>query len=648
MRDWKFNHIDFSIYPSYQGDDLGVFWTPEKTAVKIWAPTAKMVEFRLYKDGTTGEAFHKTQLQATGDGTWSTVLMGDYEGRFYTFRINDGEWLAETPDMYTRCVGVNGKRGLIFNPQKTYPENWQNDQGPELKKFTDALIYETHVRDFSISESSGIQHKGKYLGFTEEDTKTLGGATTGLSHLKELGITHVHLLPVYDFATVDEEKPLEKYNWGYDPLHYNAPEGSYATIAYDGTVRIKELKKLVQALHSNGIGVVLDVVYNHTFFTKESVFNQTVPGYFYRQKKDGSFANASGCGNEVATERAMVRKFIVDSLKYWAKEFHVDGFRFDLMGIYDLETMKIIRDELDKIRPGMMLYGEGWTGGESPMPEEKRAVKRNSTKLPGVACFNDDLRDALKGNHSSKKTKGFVSGLELREESVKFGIVGAVHHPQIVYDYVESARQPWASEPTQCVNYSSCHDNYTLWDKLKASCSKAGDVEMRKMVKLTGAIVLTSQGIPFLHAGVEFCRTKGGNPNSYKSPDSVNQIDWARKEEYHDVFAYYKNLIHLRKKHPAFRMPLASQIQNHIKFCTEYKIGVVSYCIYGREVGDSWEEILLIFNANRKETSVELPEGNYRIVVKGDEFNTDGHGDTISGELKAEPISMTILVKTES
>lgn len=648
MRDWKFNHIDFSIYPSYKGDDLGVFWTPEKTTIKIWAPTAKMVEFRLYKDGLTGEAFHKTQLQATGDGTWSTVLMGDYEGRFYTFRINDGEWLAETPDMYARCVGVNGKRGIIFNPQKTNPENWQNDQGPELKKFTDAVIYETHVRDFSISESSGIQHKGKFLGFTEEKTKTPGGAATGLSHLKELGITHVHLLPVYDFYTVDEEKPLEKYNWGYDPLHYNAPEGSYATNPYDGTVRIKELKKLVQALHANGIGVVLDAVYNHTFFTKESVFNQTVPGYFYRQKKDGSFANASGCGNEVATERAMVRKFIVDSLKYWAKEFHVDGFRFDLMGIYDLETMKIIRDELDKIRPGMLLYGEGWTSGESPMPEEKRAVKRNSQKLPGVACFNDDLRDALKGNHGSKKTKGFVSGLELREESVKFGIVGAVHHPQIVYDYVESAKQPWATEPTQCVNYASCHDNYTLWDKLKASCPKAGDEEMRKMVKLAGAIVLTSQGIPFLHAGVEFCRTKGGNPNSYKSPDSVNQIDWTRKEKYNDVFTYFRNLVQLRKNHPAFRMPLASQIQNQIKFCTEYKIGVVSYCIYGREVGDPWEEILLIFNANRKETLIDLPEGNYRIAVKGDEFNADGHGEPVSGELKAEPVSMTILVKTES
>ncbi len=647
MRDWKFNHIDFSIYPFYKGNDLGVTWTPEKTTVKIWAPTAKMIEFRLYKDGKTGEAFHKTQLQAVGNGVWSTVLTGDYQGKFYTLKINDGEWLAETPDPYARCVGVNGKRGMIYDPLKTNPENWKDDKGPVLQSFTDAVIYETHVRDFSISESSGIQHKGKYLGFAEEGTHTEKGLATGLSHLKELGITHVHLLPVYDFYTVDEEKPLEKYNWGYDPLHFNALEGSYATDPYDGTTRIKEFKKLVQALHSNGIGVILDVVYNHTYFAKESVFNQTVPGYFYRQKKDGTFSNASGCGNEVATERAMVRKYILDSLKYWTEEFHIDGFRFDLMGVYDLETMKEIRRELDEINHGMILYGEGWAADHSPMPEEKRAVKRNIPQLPGIAAFNDDLRDALKGNHSNKKTKGFVSGLDLREEAVMFGVVGAVYHPQIVYDYVESSKQPWAGNPGQCVNYASCHDNYTLWDKLKSSCPKATDEELRKMMKLSGALVITSQGIPFLHAGVEFCRTKGGHGNSYKSPDSVNQIDWKRKEEFADVFSYYKNLIELRKNHPAFRMSQTNQVQNHIKFCTQYKIGVVAYCIDGRETDDSWKDIILIFNGSRKDAIIPLPEGIFEIAVKGDEFYTHDQGDTISGEIKADPVSMTILVKTD-
>jgi pullulanase len=643
MRDWKFNHIDFSIYPFYEGNDLGVFWTPEKTIVKIWAPTAKMVEFRLYKDGKTGEAFHKTQLQASGDGTWAMILTGDYEGRFYTFRINDGEWLDETPDIYARCVGINGLRGVIFSPAKTNPEGWENDQRPELESFTNAVIYETHVRDFSISESSGIQHKGKFLGFTEEGTQSPQGLPTGLSHLKELGITHVHLLPVNDFFTVDEEKPLEKYNWGYDPLHYNSLEGSYATNSYDGTTRIKEFKKLVQALHAAGIGVVLDVVYNHTYFAKESVFNQTVPGYFYRQKPDGSFANASGCGNELATERTMVRKYIINSLKYWAEEFHIDGFRFDLMGIYDLETMKIIREEL----PGLLLYGEGWAADQSPMPEEHRAVKANLSKLPGIAAFNDDFRDALKGNHSSKKTKGFVSGLDLREEAVKFGVVAALHHPQIVYDYVETSKQPWGTQPEQCVNYASCHDNYTLWDKLKSSSPKSSDEEMRKMVKLAGALVLTSQGIPFLHSGMEFCRTKGGNPNSFKSPDTVNQIDWSRKKEYYDVFEYYRNLIQLRKNHPAFRMTDARQIQEYIHFCTEYKIGVVSYCINGAEVGDSWKNIVMLFNGSKKEVLHPLPDGTFQVVVNGDEFFDENQGEMVSGELKLQAVSMMILIKTE-
>lgn len=641
MRDWKFNHIDFSTYPCYEGDDLGVFWTPEKTLVKIWAPTAKMVEFRLYKDGKTGEAFYKTQLQASGDGTWSTILTGDYEGKFYTFRINDGEWLEEAPDIYVRCVGVNGLRGMIFSPGKTNPDGWENDRKPELKIFTNAVIYETHVRDFSISESSGIQHKGKFLGFTEENTKSPEGLATGLSHLKELGITHVHLLPVNDFFTVDEEKPLEKYNWGYDPLHYNAPEGSYATDPYDGTVRIREFKKLVQALHSAGIGVVLDVVYNHTYFAKESVFNQTVPGYFYRQKADGTFANASGCGNEMATERAMVRKYIIDSLKYWATEFHIDGFRFDLMGIYDLETMKAIRNEL----PGILLYGEAWAADQSPMPEQQRAIKANLAQLPGIAGFNDDFRDALKGNHSHKKSKGFVSGLDLREEAVKFGVVAGVHHPQIVYDYVETSKKPWAAQPEQCVNYASCHDNYTLWDKLKSSCAKASGEEMRKMVKLAGALVLTSQGIPFLHAGMEFCRTKGGNPNSYKSPDSVNQIDWSRKKEYHDVFEYYRNLIQLRKNHPAFRMTDAGQIHKNIHFCTQYKIGVVGYCIDGAGVGDTWKHITMLFNGSKKEILQPLPEGNFQIVVNDDDFFEENQGEIVSDEVKLRPVSMMILIK---
>ncbi|MGE0018409.1 MAG: type I pullulanase [Draconibacterium sp.] len=645
MRNWKFNHIDFSTYPFYAGTDLGVVWSPEKTTVKIWSPTAQQVELRLYKDGITGEYFHKTNLQPAGSGVWGTLLKGDYEGKFYTLRINDGDWLEEVPDIYARCVGLNGRRGMIYNPQKTNPENWNSDKGPELQSFTDAIIYEIHVRDFSVAENSGIRNKGKYLGFIEEGTKTKGGTPTGLAHLKELGTTHVHLLPVSDFFTVNEDQPNERYNWGYDPEHFNALEGSYATNPYDGTVRMLEFKKLVKALHDNGIGVVLDVVYNHTYYAKESVFNQTVPGYFYRQKPDGSFANASGCGNEIASERSMVRKYITDSLKYWAAEYHIDGFRFDLMGIYDLEIMRIIQDELNQIKPGILLYGEGWAADQSPMPENLRAVKHNISQLPGIAAFNDDFRDALKGGHGDKKSKGFVSGLELREEAVKFGVIAATGHPQIVYDYVETSKHAWAAEPSQCINYVSCHDNYTLWDKLKMSVPKATDVELRKMVKLAGALILTSQGIPFLHAGVEFCRTKNGDGNSYKSPDSVNQLDWERKEKYADVIEYYKKLIQLRKNHPAFRMRTSADISNYLNFCTQYQLGVVSYCIQGDEAGDSWKKIILVFNGKNQETVIALPEGDFKIVAKGTEIDETGIGEPVTGEIKVEGISMMILVE---
>lgn len=651
MRQWKFNHIDFSTYPYYPGDDLGVIWTPEKTYVKIWAPTAHIVELRLYKDGVAGEPFHKTTLQSVGLGVWSTVLIGDYVGKFYTLRINDGDWLTETPDIYARCVGINGGRGMIFNPQPTNPDNWNDDKGPRLNSFTEAIIYETHVRDFSICENSGIINKGKYLGFTEEHTKTKNGLATGLAHLKELGITHVHLLPVSDFCTVDEEKPLEKYNWGYDPQHFNALEGSYSTNPSDGTVRIKEFKKLVKSLHDNGIGVFIDVVYNHTYFAKESVFNQTVPGYFYRQKPDGGFSNASGCGNEIASERAMVRKYIVDSLKYWVQEYHIDGFRFDLMGIYDVETMKVIRAELDKINPGVLLYGEGWVAEQSPMPENLRAIKGNMKQLPGIAAFNDDFRDALKGNHGLKKSKGFVSGLELREEAVKFGVIAAINHPQIVYDYVETSKKPWAAEPEQCINYVSCHDNYTLWDKLKMSVSHPTDEQLRKMVKLAGALILTSQGVPFLHAGVEFCRTKNGDGNSYKSSDAINKMDWDRKEQFSDVFQYFRKLIQLRKNHPAFRIQTADEIRKHVNFCTQYKLGVVSYCIHAKEIGDSWEKIIMIFNAQQNPVSIPLPEGIFQIVANENEISENGFGTFVTNEVIVDGISMMILagsVKTDN
>lgn len=643
MRNWHFNHIDFSTYPGYQQHDLGVFWDENSTSVKIWAPTASQVEMKLYYDGVADSIFKKINLQLAENGCWETTLAGNYEGIFYTFRVNDGEWLHETPDIYCRCVGVNGQRGMIFDPSKTNPDNWQTDKGPRLNSFVEAVIYEIHVRDFSIFPGSGITNKGKYLGFTEFNTVNNKNFTTGISHLKELGITHVHLLPVNDFATVDEENPLEKYNWGYDPLHFNVPEGSYSTNPFDGRVRIKEFKQLVQTLHSQGIGVIVDVVYNHTYFTKESAFNQVVPGYFYRQKPDGSFANASGCGNELASEREMVRKFMVDSLKYWVEEYHIDGFRFDLMGIFDLTTMKTIQDELFALKPEILLYGEGWTADVSPLPEMYRAVKMNISQLPGIGIFNDDFRDALKGNHGNKRSKGFVSGLVLREEAIKFGITGAVWHPQIIYNYVETSNRPWAVGPNQCVNYVSCHDNFTLWDKLFFSLPKATDDELRSSVKLAGALVLTSQGAPFLEGGIEFCRTKGGNGNSYKSPDAVNQLDWDRKSVYHDVFLYFKKLIEIRKKHPAFRMKNAPMIAANIDFCLEYRMGVVGYCINGTNAGDSWKKILVIFNGNRSPAEMNIPEGKFTLVASGNEIDEKGLGAEIENKVTIAPVSMSML-----
>ncbi len=643
MRDWRFNHIDFSTYPYYEGDDLGVYWQQHQTVFRIWAPTALKVELRLYEKGKGGKPFLKQPLERSENGTWVTILSGDFEGKYYTFKINDGEWLHETPDIYACCVGVNGLRGQIYDPMKTNPVGWEEDNFIWDLPATDAIIYETHVRDFSIAENSGIQHKGKYLGFTEAGTRSKEGYATGLSHLKELGVTHVHLLPVSDFHTVDEEKPLEKYNWGYDPQHFNALEGSYSTNPYDGTIRIREFKQLVKSLHKNGLGVILDVVYNHTGLVKNSGFNQTVPGYFYRQNPDGTFANASGCGSEIATERLMARKFIIDSLVYWVKEFHVDGFRFDLMGIFDLQTMQEIKEKLVQIKPGILLYGEGWAADKSPMPENQRAVKTNMAVLPGIAAFNDDFRDALKGYQGNKRNTGFISGKTLGEEAIKFGIAGATYHPQIVYGYVESSGSAWADEPNQCINYVSCHDNHTLCDKLLLSNPKASEEEMKKMVMLAGAMVLTSQGIPFLHAGIEFCRTKGGHGNSYKSQDSVNQLDWERKTRYYNVFEYYKKLIQLRKNHPVFRMATSAQIRVNLEFCTAYKPGIVAYCLKGEAVGDEWQKTIVLFNGAKEPAICLIPSGDYKIIARGSEINEAGIANHSGLEIEVPAISMLLL-----
>ncbi|MDR1861111.1 MAG: type I pullulanase [Bacteroidales bacterium] len=633
--------INDSTYPYYSGDDLGVHATADGFAVKLWAPTATQVDFFVYQHGQGGSPLRIDALRPCGNGVWTLTLNGSFNGLYYTFRVKTAEWLNETPGVDARATGVNGKRGLFFRPADTNPPGWEHDRPVTLASPVDAIIYEVHVRDFSIEPASGMKYAGKYLAFTEQNSRTPDGLTSGMAHLRTLGITHIHLLPVADFHTVDETAPDKQYNWGYDPLNYNTPEGSYATCA-DGLARIIELKQLVMAAHTAGIGVVLDVVYNHTGHTSRSWFNQTVPGYYYRHWGDGSLSNASGCGNEIASERPMVRKYIVNSLLYWAQEYHIDGFRFDLMGILDLNTMRAIRQALTQVRPDMLLYGEGWAADASPMEASRRAVTSNAGQLPGFAFFNDVFRDAVKGDNFSAWERGFVSGKALGEEPVKFGIVAACVHPQLVYYYARAT--PWATAPSQCVNYVSSHDNLTLFDKLRACNPEASGDDLRRMHRLAGALTLTSQGIPFLHAGIEFCRTKNGVHNSYRSPDCINKLDWTRKAEYGDVCEYFSRLIALRKQMPAFRMRTADDISRYLHFSQEYMMGVIAYSITNYPSETRWHTICLLFNARQEPVDIQLPEsGKWTLIAEDSEINPAGIRVFSGSSINVARLSMSIV-----
>lgn len=606
------------IYPAYSGNDLGVNWSPEKTVFKIWAPTANAVKLRLYASGDGGKPLQTFNLLKGREGTWSIIVKEDLKNQYYTFQTNiNGVWLNERPDIYAKAVGINGKRGMVVDLVSTDPKKWSLDKKPVQKSFTDIIIYELHVRDLSVSPNSGIEHKGKFLGLTETKTRSQDGTATGLDHIKSLGVTHIHLLPSFDFNSIDESKAgSAQYNWGYDPLNYNVPEGSYATDAYDGNVRIREFKKMVQTLHANGLRVILDVVYNHTCDTTAN-FNEFVPGYFYRHKADGSYSNGTGCGNETASEKAMMRKYMVESVVYWAREYHIDGFRFDLMGVHDIETMNAISAALHTIDPTIFIYGEGWTAGDSPLPEQLRADKSNVAKLDKIAVFSDDIRDGLRGGWSDVKSKGFVSGAPGTAESVKFGIVGSVQHPQVDYTKVNYDKAPWAAEPYQTITYVSCHDDNTLWDRLKISNPTASEPELIKMDKLANAIVLTSQGVSFLLAGEEMLRSKNGVANSFNSPDAINQLDWSRKTRYKEVFNYYRSLIAMRKHHPAFRMPSANMIREHLHFMETGDLNIIAYQINGNANGDTWRNILLVFNGNAAAGKVKIPPGKWRMVSDG-------------------------------
>ncbi|OCX52085.1 type I pullulanase [Mucilaginibacter sp. PPCGB 2223] len=631
--------------PVYSGNDLGVNYTPAKTTFKVWAPGADEVRLRLYDAGEGGNATFNEALNRNESGVWVIGVTGDIKNRYYTFQVKqNGKWLLEAPDIYAKAAGVNGHRGMVVDLKSTDPAGWKNDKKPAFKNFTDAVIYETHVRDISISQNSGIVHKGKFLGLAETGTKNTAGQATGLDHLKKLGVTHVHLLPSFDYNTVDETKLSEKqYNWGYDPLNYNVPEGSYSTNPYNGNVRIKEFKQMVQALHANGLRVVLDVVYNHTSDAEHSNFNQFAPGYFYRMNADGTYANGTGCGNETASEKQMMHNFMVQSVAYWAKEYHLDGFRFDLMGIHDIETMNAISSALHQIDPTIIIYGEGWTAGNSPLPEEQRAVKKNTARLNQIAAFDDDMRDGLKGGWNDVKAKGFVSGAPGNAESVKFGIVAATQHPQVNYQLVNYSKNAWAAQPCQCINYVSCHDDNTLFDRLKISNPNATEDELIRMDKLSNAVVLTSQGVAFLHSGAEFLRTKQGVANSYKSPDEINQIDWDRKTKYHAVFNYYKQLVWLRRNHPAFRMPATDMIASHLTFTDQVDPCLIVYQIKGNANGDKWKNILIVINGNPASRKVKLPQGSFTLVGDENSVNEKGIRTGVEGELNIAGTALYIL-----
>lgn len=640
----------------YDGDDLGAIWTKEKTTFRLWAPTATEVVLNLYETGNGNDRIESIPMVPDVKGTWYLEKSGDLHGIYYTYSVTVDGNTKEAVDPYAKAAGANGIRGMVINLDATDPEGFVNEKKPEFINPTDAIIYELHIRDFSVDKSSGIKNKGKYLAFTEKNTTSKSGVKTGIDHLVDLGITHVHLLPAFDFASIDETRLMnQQFNWGYDPENYNVPEGSYSTDPHHGEVRVKEFKQMVQALHENGIRVVMDVVYNHTSASADSNFNKIVPGYYYRMTENGQFSNASGCGNETASERAMVRKYIVDSVVYWATEYHVDGFRFDLMGIHDIETMNAVRNALNAIDPSIIVYGEGWTGGASPLPESARALKANMRSLdPRIAAFSDDIRDGIKGSVFEAKENGFVSGRDGMEETIKFGIVASTDHPQIDYSRVNYSKAPWAAEPTQTITYASAHDNLTLWDKLASSNAADSEEDRIKMNLLSGAIVLTSQGTPFFQAGEEFLRSKplndGGtlfDENSYKSPDSVNSLKWDRKKAYQEVYDFYKGLIAFRKEHSALRMTKTSDIQANLHFLDGLEKNVVGYTIENSPNGESAEAICVILNANRNAVTVKIPDGNWNVYVKGKQAGTEIIETISGGNVQVEPISALVLVKED-
>ena len=614
-------------------------YSPEETTFKLFAPAnAKNVKVRIYQEGMGGKAVKSAKMKYQ-NGLWTATVQGDLLGRFYTFDAGYGE----TPGVFAKAVGVNGQRGAIINDMKTWPEDWCSDQHPVIKSPADLVVYELHHRDFSIARKDA-KYPGKYLALTEP---------WAIDHLKALGVNAVHILPSYDYGSVDEtELDTPQYNWGYDPVNYNVPEGGYSTNPYDPAARIREFKQMVQALHKAGIAVILDVVYNHTYNIDNSNFQKTYPDYYYRKNADGSYSNGSGCGNETASEKPMMRRFMIESVKYWYNEYRVDGFRFDLMGCHDIETMNIIRQELSKLDPSIFIYGEGWSAGSCALPNDQLGMKANIPQMPGIAAFSDEIRDALRGPFSDDSKPGWLGGAPDCEESLKFGIVGAISHPQVDMSKVNYSKAPWAIEPTQMMSYVSCHDDMCLVDRLKASIpslklstGKLSDAQMDELIRLdllAQTAVFTSQGVPFMLSGEELLRNKKGVHNSYESPDSINQLDWQNKVRYPQVFKYYQDLIALRKNHPAFRLGDAHLVRKHLEFLKTPQ-GVVAFRLKDYAGRDDWRNIIVILNVNRETATVDIPKGMYVVVCQDGKIDEQSTNKIFGRRTTVGPQSALIL-----
>lgn len=626
-----FSSAEFEDAYTYTGNDLGATYTAEKTSFRVWAPTANKIELNIYPTGNDSSAEQVIEMTKDVQGTWTAVINGDLNKKYYTYTAYfDGKTNKDIVDPYARTVGVNGQRGQILNLDTTDPDGWDSDSRHTYANVTDMEIYEVHIRDFSVAADSGITNKGKYLAFTERGTKDSQGNKTGVDHLVDLGVTSVHILPSYDFGSVDETKlDTAQYNWGYDPVNYNAPEGSYSTDPYNGEVRVNEYKQMVKGLHDAGLGVIMDVVYNHTYNT-QYCYNQLVPGYFYRPDSNGS-----GCGNDVASERNMVSKFIVDSVKYWAEEYHLDGFRFDLMGLIDVNTMNAIRAAVNEVDPTIIIYGEGWSLTTKVTKDVKLATQLNAAETPGIAYFSDTIRDMVKGSVFDAEEKGYVNG--------------DTKHAKAIVNTGAQYSKKWSPSPVQTVNYADCHDNLTLWDKIRSSNGEDSEADQIRQNNLAAAIIHTAQGVPFIMSGEEFLRTKTKEDgtfehNSYASPDSVNELDYSRLSTYADVYNYYKGLIAFRKAHAAFRMTTAEAVDaNFESYVSKVEKGVAAFKLSGAADGEGKGDILVVYNPLATDTTVELPEGNWNVYVN-DQYAGNDVLANAAGSVVVPRISAMVLV----